>query len=80
MYAVAITVRTFLKRKIITGGKDGTKKDGTSMAATARADTKLVVFKRALVADFTAALGKGAGDEWFASHVEPIAKELRAQL
>ena len=72
---IAVTVRTFLKRKVCKAkANDGEKARQVS-------DRRLAVFKKALVADFDAGLQEaGAGEKWFAEHVQPVADRLRAEL
>jgi hypothetical protein len=70
---IATTVRVFLKRKVV-------KADKTDRAAVRKADEKLAIFKATVVSDFDAALGKGKGEAWWASHVQPVADTLRAEL
>ena len=64
---IALTVETFLQRKIV-------------VKSVASADEKLAVFQKQLVEDFSAALGAGQGEAWFAQHVAPAAARLRAEL
>ena len=64
---IALTVETFLQRKIV-------------VKSVASADEKLAVFQKQLVEDFSAALGVGQGEAWFAQHIAPVAARLRAEL
>ena len=66
---IAITVKTFLKRKVVKSGK-----------GTAAADKKVATFKAAVVENFDSALGRGQGDKWWKECVEPIVLELRTKL
>jgi alkanesulfonate monooxygenase SsuD/methylene tetrahydromethanopterin reductase-like flavin-dependent oxidoreductase (luciferase family) len=61
---IALTIETFLKRKII-------------VKTPETADKKLQAFQEQLVKDFDVALGAGAGENWFRKHVAPIAQRLR---
>ena len=71
------TVKTFLVRKVV---RKSEEPNISVEFSRINSDKKLAVFKAALVADFDSALGVGLGQAWFAKHVEPIAKALRAQL
>ena len=64
--AVAQTMKTFLKRKIIKLGK-----------GVDEADKKLAIFKTALIKDFDATLGTGEGLKWWEQHGQPAAQKLR---
>lgn len=61
---IALTMQTFMKRKII-------------VKTPRTANEKLQAFRKQIVHDFDAALGKGVGEAWFRKHADPIAKQLR---
>ena len=72
---IAGTVRCFLKRKVC-------KAKAGNVDAVSGSDKRLKIFKTQLVKDFELVKAKTGicGEAWFASHVQPIADELRAEL
>mmetsp|Transcript_82535 Transcript_82535/g.129757 ORF Transcript_82535/g.129757 Transcript_82535/m.129757 type:complete len:269 (+) Transcript_82535:3-809(+) len=66
---VALTIETFMKRKIMKKGN-----------GVATADKKLAQFKATVLQDFDMALGSGEGAAWWAQTAEPVVQKLRAKL
>ena len=65
--ALARTLRTFFKRKVLKKPDQG---------GAAAADRKLATFRGAVVADFDAVFGAGEGARWWDEIAAPIAAEL----
>jgi hypothetical protein len=62
---VVATLKTFFSRKIV-------KKSAPREVS----EKKLAKYKAALVKDFDAAMGAGAGDAWFAEYAQPVVDGL----